>query len=195
MLPPESSESVENVINSKSSDVNIQCVKTISETGKASENISCAENSSGTSQEIDSSNVLPGGPTESAIIRRDAYSYLIEYGTRIYHGLEYIGEIVADLIGLNESRYQWVIDSMDEKDWEMARAVNVKREQETIRYEEAQAAACLEGGMKESSGTGAVATDTAEMTEKRSEEEEVTVSRAKREESQSQENEESKLTS
>ena len=31
--------------------------------------------------------------------------------------LEYIGEGVAGIIGLDESRFQYVIDSMEEDDW------------------------------------------------------------------------------
>lgn len=36
-------------------------------------------------------------------------------------GIEFIGEVVANVLGLNESRYQWVMDTMNEQEWETAR--------------------------------------------------------------------------
>ncbi|GMH50559.1 hypothetical protein TrRE_jg10225 [Triparma retinervis] len=43
---------------------------------------------------------------------------------------EYAGEIIAQVFGLNESRYQYVIDNMSEDDWAKARKVNEEREKE-----------------------------------------------------------------
>ena len=36
-------------------------------------------------------------------------------------GMEYIGEIIADIMGLNDSRYQWVIDGMSDEEVEQMR--------------------------------------------------------------------------
>ena len=44
--------------------------------------------------------------------------------------MEFIGEIVANVMGLNESKYQYVLDSMDENDWRIARENQEKRENE-----------------------------------------------------------------
>lgn len=44
--------------------------------------------------------------------------------------MEFIGEIVANICGLNESKFQYVIDSMDANDWKVAREVQRKREEE-----------------------------------------------------------------
>lgn len=41
--------------------------------------------------------------------------------------VDYVGETVATFMGLNESRYQYVIDTMDERDWEEARRVQALR--------------------------------------------------------------------
>ena len=41
--------------------------------------------------------------------------------------VEYIGEMVATFMGLNESKYQYVIDTMDERDWEEARRIQALR--------------------------------------------------------------------
>ena len=49
---------------------------------------------------------------------------------RIFYCLEFIGEIVANVMGLNESKYQYVLDSMDENDWRIARENQEKRENE-----------------------------------------------------------------
>ena len=36
-------------------------------------------------------------------------------------GMEYIGEVIADIMGLNDSRYQWVIDGMTDEEVEQMR--------------------------------------------------------------------------
>ena len=38
------------------------------------------------------------------------------------------------MFGLNESRYQYVIDNMSEDDWERARKVNEEREKEWAEH-------------------------------------------------------------
>ena len=60
------------------------------------------------------------------------YFYLFRAQTtsRIFYCLEFIGEIVANIMGLNESKYQYVLDSMDENDWRIARENQEKRENE-----------------------------------------------------------------
>ena len=48
--------------------------------------------------------------------------------------MEYVGEIVANMLGLNESKYQYVLDSMDENDWRIAHENNERRiAQEKLR--------------------------------------------------------------
>jgi hypothetical protein len=41
--------------------------------------------------------------------------------------MESIGEVVANLLGLNESKFQYVIDGMTEEEWEVARQVQAER--------------------------------------------------------------------
>ena len=41
--------------------------------------------------------------------------------------VEYVGEAVATFMGLNEAKYQYVIDTMDERDWEEARRIQALR--------------------------------------------------------------------
>lgn len=43
---------------------------------------------------------------------------------------EYAGEVIAQVFGLNESRYQYVMDNMTKEDWEKAQKVNEEREKE-----------------------------------------------------------------
>lgn len=48
--------------------------------------------------------------------------------------VEYVGEIVATFLGLNESKYQYVMDQMTEEDWRIAREIHAKREcQDSLR--------------------------------------------------------------
>jgi hypothetical protein len=53
---------------------------------------------------------------------------------------EYCGEVVAHMLGINESRYQYVMDNMTEEDWERARKVNDVREKEWADLRASQAA-------------------------------------------------------
>ena len=46
------------------------------------------------------------------------------------HACEYAGEVLAHVFGINESRYQYVMDTMSKEDWEKAKKVNEERERE-----------------------------------------------------------------
>ena len=50
--------------------------------------------------------------------------------THSHPGIELVGEIVANVLGLNESRYQWVMDSMTEQEGEVARRAEERRQEE-----------------------------------------------------------------
>jgi FAM177 family len=43
-------------------------------------------------------------------------------------GVEYVGSIVATFLGMNESKYQYVLDQMTEEDWKKAREIHAQRE-------------------------------------------------------------------
>ena len=43
---------------------------------------------------------------------------------------EYCGEVVAEVLGLNTSKYQYVMDGMTAEDWEKANKVNEMRTKE-----------------------------------------------------------------
>jgi hypothetical protein len=43
-----------------------------------------------------------------------AWHYSRWVGGKVFFGMEFVGEIVAELLGMNQSRYQWVIDTMAE---------------------------------------------------------------------------------
>lgn len=45
-------------------------------------------------------------------------------GSSILSGMEYVGEIVADVLGLDDSKFQDIIDNMTEEDWKVAIEVN-----------------------------------------------------------------------
>ena len=52
--------------------------------------------------------------------------------------MEYVGEIVCTMMGLTESKYQYVIDSMDENDWRRARENEKRRNNDAIIQDAAQ---------------------------------------------------------
>lgn len=52
------------------------------------------------------------------------------FGCKVFAGMEWVGEGVVSLLGLDESRFQDVLDGMDEDEMAAARAVNAKRQEE-----------------------------------------------------------------
>jgi len=80
--------------------------------------------------EIDA--VLPGGATEgtstdAADTSQKVVSVAKSWGWWIFQKLEAAGEFVASVLGLDESKYQYVIDSMTEEDWKIARMTEARR--------------------------------------------------------------------
>ena len=69
---------------------------------------------------------------------------LQSWGWFIFGKLQDAGEVVANVIGLNNSKFQYVLDSMTEEDWKIARAVQAQREQQIA--DRATGAAAMEGG-------------------------------------------------
>ncbi len=66
---------------------------------------------------------------------------------KVISQMEIVGEVVADLIGLNESRFQYVLDSMSEEDMLKALQVQREREEEDRVYNESLAGNGLESGV------------------------------------------------
>lgn len=52
---------------------------------------------------------------------------MTRFFSRVLVVMEYIGETVAGIIGLDESKFQYVIDSMDAEEWRVAEAVHAER--------------------------------------------------------------------
>lgn len=60
--------------------------------------------------------------------------------------MERIGEVVSGILGLEESRFQYVIDGMTEEDWKRAMEVNAERENELAQDIECAGAHSSEAG-------------------------------------------------
>ena len=52
----------------------------------------------------------------------------------IFRGMEWVGEGVVSVLGLDNSRFQDVLDGMTEEEMEIARAVQRQREQEEKEF-------------------------------------------------------------
>ena len=87
------------------------------------------------------SDVLPGAnagneavATAAAQRRREmvenSWDVLKATGYRVFIALQNVGEVVASILGLNESKFQYVIDNMTEEDWRIAKEVQKRREAE-----------------------------------------------------------------
>ncbi len=82
------------------------------------------------------SDVLPGANGTNAdaaqLARREwmlsTWENVKYGGWRVFVFMQGIGEIMASVLGLNHSKYQWVIDNMTEEDWKIAREVHARRE-------------------------------------------------------------------
>lgn len=62
-----------------------------------------------------------------------AWEKLKWFGGKVVAGMEAVGEVVAGVLGLDESRFQYVIDGMDKEDWQLAvNCENERREHEHI---------------------------------------------------------------
>lgn len=54
-------------------------------------------------------------------------NWFMKLGRRIVAGMEYVGEIVADVLGIDDAKYQDVYDSMTEEELAEAQRVNDQR--------------------------------------------------------------------
>lgn len=81
------------------------------------------------SSEIDSSvDLTPMNNARSTMQILDAsWKGLKSLGLNIFTMLQNVGEGVADFLGLNDSKFQYVIDAMTEEDWRKAREVDKSR--------------------------------------------------------------------
>jgi len=82
--------------------------------------------------ETETDAVLPGGATEdSSSVAADSTEKVVSvaksWGWWIFQKLEAAGEFVASVLGLDDSKYQYVIDSMTEEDWKIARMTEARR--------------------------------------------------------------------
>jgi hypothetical protein len=73
-------------------------------------------------------------------------------GTKIFFGMESIGNVVVSVLGLDQSRYQYVIDGMTQEDWKLAKQVQQKRDLEVQYGKDSNLLKELENG-------GAIVTD------------------------------------
>ena len=74
--------------------------------------------------------------TTSAPTDSSAWGRIKWVGHKIFLGMEYIGEAVAGVLGLDESRFQYVIDGMNAEDWQAAvDRENQRRAEENITEE------------------------------------------------------------
>ncbi len=75
---------------------------------------------------------LPGSINNSSdsasnVTAEKVVNSLTSFGWWVFAKLQAAGEMVASVLGLDDSKYQYVIDSMTEEDWKIARAVEARR--------------------------------------------------------------------
>ena len=74
------------------------------------------------------------------------YEGLSWVGTKMLAAADYVGEGVANILGLNESKFQYVIDGMSAEDWKIARQIHENRKEADAVAELTLAASALELG-------------------------------------------------
>ena len=105
-----------------------------------------------TNEEVESAPATQPAHTPRALPgQRTVWNELRWIGGKILSGMEYVGEGVAGVLRLDESHFQYVLDGMDEEDWEIAIAVANKRKREQQHQDDSAVAMSLEEG---GSGSG-----------------------------------------
>jgi hypothetical protein len=61
------------------------------------------------------------------------------FATTIFHGMEYVGETFVSILGLDDSKFQDVLDGMSAEEMKIAEDINETREQEYRDHERQQA--------------------------------------------------------
>mmetsp|Transcript_13628 Transcript_13628/g.13194 ORF Transcript_13628/g.13194 Transcript_13628/m.13194 type:complete len:135 (+) Transcript_13628:88-492(+) len=74
--------------------------------------------------------LTPNDENINQTVQQTVWQGALWTGSKLLFGIEYIGEIVANVMGLNDSKYQDVIDQMDENDWRIAKENHARKEQE-----------------------------------------------------------------
>mmetsp|Transcript_14551 Transcript_14551/g.21922 ORF Transcript_14551/g.21922 Transcript_14551/m.21922 type:complete len:160 (+) Transcript_14551:160-639(+) len=72
---------------------------------------------------------------------------IVTIGKHILGGMEYVGEIVVSVFGLDDSKFQDVMDGMTEEDWEYARQVEKERKLDDAILEAMEALARQKTGV------------------------------------------------
>lgn len=57
------------------------------------------------------------------------------FGLKVFAGIEYVGETVVSVLGLDDSHYQEMLDNMTEREMEVAQQVHEEREKEYSDYQ------------------------------------------------------------
>jgi phenylpyruvate tautomerase PptA (4-oxalocrotonate tautomerase family) len=110
------------------------------------------------------SDVLPGANASSsgaAAEQRRAFALktwenVKVGGWNVFLFMQGIGEVIASILGLNESKFQYVIDNMSDEDWKIAREVQARREREQTKRDAAAANKPIndmEGAVEPTTGT------------------------------------------
>ena len=68
------------------------------------------------------------GLTDQTSLASRVWSCAKWTGLKIFNTMDAIGEVVCHMLGLDDSRYQYVIDGMDENDWRVAREVQARKD-------------------------------------------------------------------
>lgn len=97
----------------------------------------------------DENNRIPVVETNYSGIFVASWENIQWVGMTIFEGMESIGEVVSNVLGLNESRVQYVIDGMTEDDWDRAIAIKNQREEMSVQRIQANHANEIEAGIVE----------------------------------------------
>ena len=94
----------------------------------ATEEVRVPESSESDSSAASSADLTPMNNARSTMQILDAsWKGLKSLGLNIFAALQNVGEGVADFLGLNDSKFQYVIDTMTEEDWRKAEEVDKTR--------------------------------------------------------------------
>ncbi|POM80907.1 Expressed Hypothetical protein [Phytophthora palmivora] len=67
---------------------------------------------------------------------RIAWDWICWSGAKTFDGMDFAGEVLANFLGLNQSKYQWIIEAQEREEEEKQQRRLEKRQRRQLRLEQ-----------------------------------------------------------
>eukprot|EP00644_Phytophthora_capsici_P002213 jgi/Phyca11/8313/fgenesh1_pm.PHYCAscaffold_27_\ len=86
--------------------------------------------------QLSGNDTVSNSSTEFRAVSEIVWDWLFWSGTMAFDGMDFAGEVLANFLGLNESKYQWIIDAQVREEEEKQQRQLVKRQRRQLRLEQ-----------------------------------------------------------